>query len=81
MQLATELHGAGFALSDIVPNVHCKVIKDKSGVLGIEQTPKMNPCTWHMNLAISMAEQVANILTKTLPVLPFQKLRKCMMGW
>ena len=49
MQLLREFKGNEFYTLPTIPQIHCKTFEDNSGALELARTPKMRPCTKHIN--------------------------------
>ena len=49
MQLLREMKVNGFSMLSTSPEVHCQAFEDNSRALELACTPKMQPCTKHIN--------------------------------
>ena len=51
LELMKEMHSHDIKSHPARPKIHCKVFEDNSGALEMACTPKLQPCTKHINNA------------------------------
>ena len=51
LELTKEMHSYDIKLHSTRPKIHCKIFEDNSCALEMACTPKVQPCTKHINNA------------------------------
>jgi hypothetical protein len=50
IRLINELHKNGFKYNNQKPVLHCTLFEDNNGAIEMANTPKIRPCTKHINI-------------------------------